>query len=1832
MRIADWLTNARRFGPLRNTLFGHDSFRRNLRRPGLQVRNNSAQVLEERILLFQFQDSARWDSTATNGPGLVQGDGTTLTWNVVADGTPVSGGVGEAANPSDLIARMDAIYGTASGPLTNRPWFPIFQGIVNRWGNLSGLNYVYETADDGAKIDGSTAFPGVLGVRADVRISGHGIDGDSGTLAYNYFPNVSSGDMVIDTADNSFTNLANNSLFLRNVMAHELGHGLGINHNGPVNQTKLLEPTASTAFDGPQFDDVLAVHRGYGDKNEDGAGNNTFTTATNLGSLPDGAGVVGANASGVSVLPTQVDFVSIDDDSDADYFKIIVPPARKIDVTLTPVGPGYQNAVQNSSAPGGFDPPTSFNAAAQSDLTLRVLGGDGSTILASANAGGLGQSESLVGVFLTGGGTFYLQVSGTQNAVQMYRLNYNLILAPTPPVADIVDIAADPRNNAVGTVTINFNEPVTGVDIADFQLTRNGSPVNIAGLTVTESTSSRYTINLTSVTSLEGTYSLTLVAAGADIRDPDGTLMTTNATDSWVNDQTLPTADIVNVAMDPRGSAISTIVVNFSEAVTGVTVSDFTLTRNGTAVALSGVTITQLAPNQYRLGNLTSKTGSAGNYVLSLAAAGSGIADLATNTLGGSVSDDWIVDLNPPVADIVNVTPDPRDTTAGIVTINFNKHVSGVDISDFKLTLDGATVSLAGLAVSPTSGLANTYTLDLSSVTNGLGTYILQLLSTGTGIADDGSIAMVVGATDSWLKGINLTPVDVTLSNNSVPENSNTAAPLTVGTLVPVELDFGIGAITFSIAGGADAGSFQVAGNQLQFKAGTVLDFEAKNSYSVMVTAQDAPGSVTRSFTVNLSDVNEAPTNILLSGVSVAENTATPAIVGAVNVIDDALGTNVVSISGVDAANFDLSGGNLRFKAGATLNHEAKSSYQITLNTTDGPLTFSKPFTILVTNVEEPPQPVTDVMQLAEGGTATVLVGGATSVLANDSDPEQSASTLILSLVNNVTRGTLTLNPNGTFQYFHDGSENLTDSFTYRVTDVTGQSATATVNINMSPVNDNNPVSVTDSLIVVEGAQATVLTGGGVNLLANDFDLDQPFDVLTIDVTPVTPPAHGTVTIFANGTFRYVHSGDESPTDQFRYLMRDAAGRSTVGIVNVNVTPVNDIPIPRPDAIEVPEGGTATQLLTGATSVLANDSDAETLPAGMTLTVQTAPTRGTLILNPNGTFSYQHDGSETRSDSFVYRLADPSGDSALATVTIRITPVNDNTPVAVNDYAEVVQGGSINVLFGGAVSVAKNDTDADLPFDAFTVTLMTGPTNGSLSLAADGSFIYTHNGTKTPASDSFTYKLTDALGHVSSNTGTVNISVKLINAKPIAHAGGPYLLSPGTDLNLNGSGTIDPDGDGLTYRWDIKGDGIVDVTTNSPTSTVPWATLVSLGLTSGVTSVKLEVRDSSGLSSSSSTTLQIGSTYEFKPTADGNPDDYVVSTINGALDIRRVGSAVKLAPEGLTAITSVNIVGSSDDETFLIQSPSRTLSFTVDGNDGTDVVKVQGTAQADTLNVSSPSGRIVVAKSTGVPFYVSATSETVVVLGSDGADKLDARQVLAALTTLQLLGENGNDTLTGGLGNDSFVGGDGVDLLSEFGPGNLTLTNSQLIGHGSDVIDTTIEAIKLTGDAGANQLDASAFTRFGVHLDGAAGNDTLLGGSNTDSLVGGDGIDEVRQSVGGNATLSNTLLVLGTAPNTVSDGLSSIEKAKLIGSGTVNKLDATNFSGSATLDGGAQNDTLIGGSGADLILGGADNDSLLGNGGNDTIGGGTGNDIIDGGDGNDLLGGQGGNDTFKGGD
>jgi serralysin len=361
-----------------------------------------------------YEANDRWGTTATNGSTGSMGSPIILTWSIVKDGVKMPGAQGGLVD-SGLIGFLDGLLGAGPGgnDYTQRPWFTHFEQSFARLSELSGVTYVYEPKDDGATISGSVGGRGHLGVRGDVRIGGRSYGPDSSTLASNYYPDF--GDMMINIDKGSFyANPANDFRSFRNIIMHEAMHGLGIGHVESAGKSFLMEPFIDTSFDGPQLDDILGLHRLYGDVWEKGAGNNTAANATSLGTLAIGTPLrAGGDGANLRVEPSDVNFLSIDDDSDVDVFKFTLDSRLQVNLNLFPLGNVYSVGPQ-----GGTE--TMYDTTLSSNLSLELLGSNGATVLQTANGAPAGFGESIV--FQLDAGTYYARVRGTANEVQFYQL------------------------------------------------------------------------------------------------------------------------------------------------------------------------------------------------------------------------------------------------------------------------------------------------------------------------------------------------------------------------------------------------------------------------------------------------------------------------------------------------------------------------------------------------------------------------------------------------------------------------------------------------------------------------------------------------------------------------------------------------------------------------------------------------------------------------------------------------------------------------------------------------------------------------------------------------------------------------------------------------------------------------------------------------------------------------------------------------------------------------------------------------------------------------------------------------------------------------------------------------------------------------------------------------------------------------------------------------------------------------------------------------------------------------------------------------------------------
>jgi len=410
---------------------------------------------------FVFWDRSQWSVTASQpGGGLSQGDPTTLTWSIVPDGTPLAGCDGEQPAGSDLIARLDALHGCpAAEP---QCWRSFFRHAFASWAAVTGVTFIEEPADDGRSWSCVDPPAGARGLRGDIRIGGHLIDGlgavtqsESGkpvvTNVQAYGSWVTGG-IVFDTypGEPYLNGSDDEALSLRSVIAHEIGHTLGLLHVCPLDGSKLMEATRTAGVVEPRFDDRLGAQRGYGDASEP---NDDMASATWLGSFDGGR-------------MEEIERVSIDDTDDQDYFRLSVGGPHRLSVALTPPAQGAYP--MGTSAACGL--PTLFDPQVIHDLGFELYD-SGGLLLAAVDSTSAGSAERLEDFVLDGAGDYFLRVHGSVAEMpQAYGLSIGV-----DPLGSAPRIVVEPEDLAVGSgATAHFRVEAVGTSPLVYQWLRDG--------------------------------------------------------------------------------------------------------------------------------------------------------------------------------------------------------------------------------------------------------------------------------------------------------------------------------------------------------------------------------------------------------------------------------------------------------------------------------------------------------------------------------------------------------------------------------------------------------------------------------------------------------------------------------------------------------------------------------------------------------------------------------------------------------------------------------------------------------------------------------------------------------------------------------------------------------------------------------------------------------------------------------------------------------------------------------------------------------------------------------------------------------------------------------------------------------------------------------------------------------------------------------------------------------------------------------------------------------------------------------------------------------------
>ncbi|WP_264158947.1 retention module-containing protein [Metapseudomonas lalkuanensis] len=708
---------------------------------------------------------------------------------------------------------------------------------------------------------------------------------------------------------------------------------------------------------------------------------------------------------------------------------------------------------------------------------------------------------------------------------------------------------------------------------------------------------------------------------------------------------------------------------------------------------------------------------------------------------------------------------------------------------------------------------------------------------------------------------------------------------------------------------------------------------------------------------------------------------------------------------------------------------------------------------------------------------------------------------------------------------------------------------------------DATPATAT--IIVSPSNDAPVIDGGNGHVPnTNDFAIstneDTPFsgtiqasdldgDSLTYSVG--TNPAHGSVSLSANGAYIYTPGTDFNGSDNFTITVSDGHGGTVTSTVNVTVNPVVDA---KDDAVTVAEDQSLTS------NVLANDTFG---PGAQVTSVGTAG-HGTVTLNANGTVTYTPNPNYNGTDSYTYTVTTAAGNQETATVNITVTPTNDGPVFGnTNGTAIVSEEGLANGLpdTTGTPSDTTNAvvstgtfaiTDIDSPSLSVTLTAptttltsngvaltWTGSGTSSLSASAGGQPIMTISINSMGA---YTVTLLGQLDHPAATAeNLLNFAVKVTASDGVNSADGslqvtveddsPILATPMQSIVLDGAGSTAVGDLNLSTGADSKG------------ASVQFNTAISGAVdASGNILSTVLTKDGSVVSSSSYLTYQ------------GSKLHYVSGT--NSL------TAVDANNTEVFKITADLVTGHYQVTNFVdLDSPSSTFNnFNLSG----------GNSGLYDLGADSRFSLQATATENGATSTVNTSNNS---FGVGSGQSIDTGDVLK-FTFLDKTTSQATDMTSISLTTDKLGNGEKLTWTAFDGAGN-TVGSGTVNGVGSGTTSFTIDGSKL--NSGVNEFSSVSF---------GAGSSTaykLL----INSITGQTEAYDQRINLGVKG-------VDGDSDSTANQSLQiTFDSDHEIQAGST---------GSA-LGGGNGADKLIGGSGDDFLTGGKGNDTLTGGGGGDTF-------------------------------
>ncbi len=663
---------------------------------------------------------------------------------------------------------------------------------------------------------------------------------------------------------------------------------------------------------------------------------------------------------------------------------------------------------------------------------------------------------------------------------------------------------------------------------------------------------------------------------------------------------------------------------------------------------------------------------------------------------------------------------------------------------------------------------------------------------------------------------------DAPVANNDPDANTLEDEPLTITGVLSNDTDADGDTLSL-VSGTAVSGSVLVSGTNLIYTPNQ--DFNGTDT--VTYTVSDGNGGTdTAQVKVVVAPVNDPPTAVSDSGYVTPFET--PVTLDNVLANDSDIDGDMISIASASSSN-----GQAVLNADQTITFTPNSGFSgqatVTYVISDpSGLTATGTASVTVLPPNSPPTAVDDTGLVMEAGTTIVL----DRILNNDSDLDGDEITLVSAIT---TEGTVTVSSPTTLS-LTVAKETLATSVqvTYTIQDTLGQTATATVTIEVIPDNFA-PIANDDAAVTIfEGEVAT--TG---DVLANDTDADG--DTLTI-VSATAP--NGAVMINADGTLTYTPNTGFIGDDVITYTVDDGRGARDSAVVIVTVVSVDEGPSNEiPSANDDPSLTTPFETPLANINVLANDTD----PDGSALTViQASAQYGSVTINSDSSLNYTPGPGFSGNDVVTYTVSDGEGgrDSAIFTVMVGAGQTN-TAPRALTDGPFNIALEETQITF----NVLTNDVDPD--GDSIEL-LNASADDGRISAKPDGTIVYTKP-SAFDGSDTIRYTITDGKGGIGNGKATVTGPATITNRAPVAVADGPFTVVEGgraKDIDVLANDT-DADGDLLILTSATADSGTATV---SDDNTIDY--VAAPGFT-GTATITYQVSDGNGGTASATATINI---------------------------------------------------------------------------------------------------------------------------------------------------------------------------------------------------------------------------------------------------------------------------------------------------------------------------------------------------------------------------------------